>query len=457
MDNQTIVLLTLMIRNIEDVIRARQRARQISTLLKFDLQNQTKIATAVSEIARNTYGYAKKSKMEFFLSNSTDHDTSLGIRISDEIPDISQFQQFNEKNPSINEGARRLADRLDIISQPGKGTVIWMEMDIPKNALPINQQMLAVITLELAKYQTGNISEEVQQQNYELLHALDLLSKAREELEIKVQNRTQQLTAAYQALQQETLERKQAEERLQKQQLELAKSARLSSMGEIGSALAHELNQPLAAITMFTQGCIRRLEDNTYPIAEIISSMKTVAQQAERAGDIIHRMKNFVGQGKLSHEAIFINQLVEGVIELMNYETRETEVTFKLNLSPNVLPVVADKIQLEQVLVNLIRNAIEAIRIADINKPLLIINTVLADDHHIAVDVIDNGPGFASEISQKILDPYFTTKAEGMGMGLSISRTIIEAYGGRLIARPHAEGGAWFQFTLPIAREINDE
>lgn len=461
MNNRKLTLLTLTVHAMDDVIKARQRARQISALLKFDTQDQTKIATAVSEIARNAYKYAGTGKVEFCLRQSTGN--SLGIRISDKGPGIKPTANASLENMTANnnqggiDGARRVMDKFDITSERGKGTTVWMEMDIPKHALPITQQTLAVITSELARHRTESVSEEVQQQNYELLHALDLLAKARDELEVTVQSRTAQLTEAYQALQQEISERKQAEERLQKQQLELARNSRLTSMGEMGSALAHELNQPLTAITTFTQGCIRRLEASTYPVKEILTSMKIVAEQAERAGSIIHRMKDFVAQGKLSNETLIINQVIENVIELMNYETREIAVIYKLNLASNLLPVTADKIQIEQVLVNLIRNAIEAMQMAQTIAPMVKINTRAIDKTHIEIQVIDNGPGFSREIASKVLEPYFTTKPQGMGMGLSISRTIIEAYGGHMLAKPQPKGGAWFEFTLPIAKGADND
>jgi C4-dicarboxylate-specific signal transduction histidine kinase len=451
-----LTLLTLTIRSMEDVVKARQRARQISALLHFDTQGQTRLATSVSEIVRNAYSYAKQGKVEFCLVQQPTH-ASLGVRVSDKGPGINALANILANPKGGIYGARRIMDRFEITAEPSKGCIVWMEMDIPKQAQPVTQQTIATIVHELAKHRPESASEEVQQQNSELLHALELLTKMRDELELRVQERTAQLSVMNQELQQEIAERKQAEEWLRKHQQELAHVSRLSSMGEMGSALAHELNQPLTAIATFTQGCIRRLESKAYQQDDILKTMRIVAEQAERAGAIIHRMKDFVRKGKISDAIIDLNQVIEDTVILMTYETIEKPVNLQLDLSQDSLLVAADKIQIEQVLINLMRNAIEAMRDGYTIEPKITIKTRLLSQAQIEVNVIDNGPGFSADIIAKLLEPYFTTKPQGMGMGLSISRTIIETYGGRVLAQLNPLGGAWFQFILPSVKGIKHD
>lgn len=345
-----LTLLTLSIRSMEDVVKARQRARQIGALLHFDLQDQTRLATSVSEIVRNAYSYASQGKVEFYLTQLSTH-ASLGVCISDKGPGIAALATVLAKSRGGIYGARRIMDRFDIQSEANKGCQVWMEMDIPKGVPLITQQTIANLVHELAKHRPESASEEVQQQNSELLQALELLTKARDELELRVQERTAQLSVMNQELQKEIAERKQAEEWLRKHQQELVHVSRLSSMGEMGSALAHELNQPLTAITTFTQGCIRRLESQAYQAEDLLKTMKIVAEQAERAGAIIHRMKDFVRKGKVSNDIIDLSEIIKDALNLMSYETTEKRVNLQLDLSHEVLLVAADKLQLEQVLV----------------------------------------------------------------------------------------------------------
>lgn len=244
--------------------------------------------------------------------------------------------------------------------------------------------------------------------------------------------------------------RKQTEQLGRQHQIELAHAARMNSMGEMASTLAHELNQPLAAIANYTKGCVRRLESGNFQLEQVLHAMRQAALQSERAGEIIHRMKNFVRKGKLYYEAADINKIIREMVTLINYELREFPVNIKLELSEQIPNLPVDKVQIEQVILNLLRNAIEAMQDAKTVKPTLIIRTLMPSSDIMHVDVVDNGPGFSAEIGQQLLTPYFTTKPKGMGMGLAICRTIIEAHGGHLSARLNPEGGAWFQFTLPI-------
>lgn len=237
-----------------------------------------------------------------------------------------------------------------------------------------------------------------------------------------------------------------------KHHLELAELKRINSMGEMASTMAHELNQPLTSITTYTQGCIRKLQADGYPDSEVINSLKLVAYQAKRAGEIIHHMKNFIRKGELLMEVLSVNEIITNLIPLLNYERKSTVTKIIFELDEHLPLAYFDKIQIEQVLINLTRNAIEALHDSKIAEPTIIIKTELKDEQ-IIVSIIDNGPGLGENDASQLFNPYVSTKGmknrSNMGMGLAISRTVIEAHGGQLSASSHPPSGACFQFTLP--------
>lgn len=248
-------------------------------------------------------------------------------------------------------------------------------------------------------------------------------------------------------------ERKRTEEWARQHQQELTHVSRINFMGEMASALAHELNQPLAAIVNYTSGCVRRLETSFSEQTQMLHAMRQVIMQAERAGEIIHRMKDFVRKGKLYYEVVNINDVIHEIITLTNYEITQMATALKLNLANDLLPVRIDRIQIQQVVLNLLRNAIDAMQENKIVNPEIILRSEKLTADTIEISVLDNGPGIASDLENKLFEPYFTTKPHGMGMGLAICRTIIEAHGGHLAVRPNpVGGGTWFYFTLPVVK-----
>lgn len=247
-------------------------------------------------------------------------------------------------------------------------------------------------------------------------------------------------------------ERKKAEQLAHKHQAESAYIARVNSMGEMASALAHELNQPLTAINSYVSGCIHRLEKNTYEKDQIIDVLKKTMQNAELAGQIIHRMKNFIRNGELHYENISINYLVKEVALLFQCEIQDAVFTITFELAENLPEIVADKIQIEQVLLNLFRNGFEAMIEAGSQVSFVVRTEYLATTHTIAVSVEDSGPGISMDNAAHLFTPYFTTKVFGMGMGLAICRTIIEAHGGQISTKITSGVGSCFQFTLPVTR-----
>jgi two-component system sensor kinase FixL len=238
--------------------------------------------------------------------------------------------------------------------------------------------------------------------------------------------------------------------RLQELQSELVHVSRLSAMGEMASALAHELNQPLAAISNYMKGSRRLLADSADPnAAKIENAMDRAAEQALRAGQIIRRLRDFVSRGESEKRIESLSKLIEEAGALGLAGAREQNIQLRFNLNPEFDLVLVDRVQIQQVLVNLFRNALEAMAQSP-RRELIATNAAGADDM-IEVAVSDTGPGFREDVKPNLFQTFFTTKETGMGVGLSISRSIIEAHGGRMWAEDNPEGGATFRFTLPAA------
>ncbi|MGY4327218.1 two-component system sensor kinase FixL [Bradyrhizobium sp. LB7.2] len=247
-------------------------------------------------------------------------------------------------------------------------------------------------------------------------------------------------------------EHQQTQARLQELQSELVHVSRLTAMGEMASALAHELNQPLAAISNYMKGSRRLLAGCTDPnTPKIESAMDRAAEQALRAGQIIRRLREFVSRGESEKRVESLSKLIEEAGALGLAGAREQNVQLRFNLDPDADLVLADRVQTQQVLVNLFRNALEAMAQSP-RRELVVANSRIADDV-IEVEVSDTGSGFQGDVISNLFQTFFTTKETGMGVGLSISRSIIEAHGGRMWAESNASGGATFRFTLPAADE----
>jgi two-component system sensor histidine kinase DctS len=247
-------------------------------------------------------------------------------------------------------------------------------------------------------------------------------------------------------------DRKKAEELNRQQQEKLETSARLATMGEIASMLAHELNQPLAAISSYTAGALNVLEraDQGVPIEPTLlrRALEQARQQAQRAGQIIKSVHEFVKKSEPQREMVALSGVVGGVRALIELQARKSYVTLEIALPPGLPPVLADRVMLEQVLLNLTRNGIEAMAGIAPEQRILHINAA-ADARQVSVSVTDHGHGIAPDVAARLFSPFFSTKAEGMGMGLSICRTAIEFHGGTLTHAPNEGGGTVFTFSLP--------
>ena len=241
-------------------------------------------------------------------------------------------------------------------------------------------------------------------------------------------------------------ERQQTEARLQELQSELVRISRLTALGEMASALAHELNQPLTAIANYLRGSVRLLAQETLPRERLTEALGKASDQTLRAGDIIRRLRDFVARGETERRVESLPKLIEEAGALALVGAKEHGVRVAFDLDPTVNLVLADKVQIQQVILNLIRNAIDAME--DTPRRELRVVTRAAGPETAQITVIDSGPGLSPEVADQLFQPFITTKRHGMGVGLSISRTIVEAHGGRIWAETAPEGGARFHFTL---------
>lgn len=571
------LLLTIPFNNLEDIIIARQRARQIMIQLAYKGNEQTRMTTALSEIARNACQYAEGGVIRFSINPNLSYFT---IYVTDQgkgIPNLSMI--LGEKFISKTglglgiPGARRLVDNFNI-SCSMQGTQVALSLELPLN-VEITPKILSEIAEALVRHRPKEVSEELHQQNQELINAFDLLKKARDELEQRVMERTEELTCTNQVLQHEIDRRKETEQSLKevsdrllltlesasvgtwhwsfetetltwdkhtcllfgikesffsgtledflmflvpedrtrtreetykmieqqsnqaiefrvlltnknirymmsrgrvnydtfKKRLsmtgiywditdqvqikektrihreQMIEAARTSALGEMASSLAHEINQPLAAINVYTQGCIKRIESESFDVSEIHKILSIVVKQAQRAGQVIHRIRNFAKKGELLSETLELNALIQESIQIMQYEIEKfgVEIVYHPIVS---MEVYVDKIQIQQVMLNLIRNAMECMQEIGTVNPQVIIQVLENQNDSVAVSVSDKGSGIPLEIIPKLFDPYFSTKVGGMGLGLAICRSIIEAHGSQLVAFNRPDGGSCFQFNL---------
>lgn len=253
-------------------------------------------------------------------------------------------------------------------------------------------------------------------------------------------------------------ERQKTEARLQELQAELVHISRLTAMGEMASTLAHELNQPLAAITNYLKGSRRLLEANDpASMAMVRDAIDKAGDQALRAGQIIRRLRDFVSRGESEKKVENLPKLIEEASALALVGAKEQGIRVRIDLDRKLDLVLVDKVQIQQVLLNLIRNAIDAM-VGGRNRNLSIW-TQAVEGRMVRVSVADTGSGIPPEMSVRLFQPFITTKSDGMGVGLSISKTIVETHGGRIWVEPNPGGGTIFHFTLRLvsAEDMQDD
>jgi two-component system sensor kinase FixL len=242
-------------------------------------------------------------------------------------------------------------------------------------------------------------------------------------------------------------ERHLAQRRMAQLQSELVHVARLSAMGEMASTLAHELNQPLTAVTNYVQSARHMLgAPERFTAQRIAEIMDKAVEQTIRAGQIIRRLREFIRKGETDRAIADLNQIVREAAALSLVGAREQGIEVRMDLATDLPPVLIDQVQIQQVLLNLVRNGVEALQ--QVQDRRLTISTRSSGEGAV-VRVADSGPGLSPEVAAHLFQPFVTTKANGTGIGLSISRSIVEAHGGQLTAEPAREGGVAFQFTLP--------
>jgi two-component system sensor kinase FixL len=253
-------------------------------------------------------------------------------------------------------------------------------------------------------------------------------------------------------------ERQKTESRLQELQSELVHISRLTAMGEMASTLAHELNQPLSAISNYLKGSRRLIETQTDERSTTMrDALDKAAEQAIRAGQIIRRLRDFVARGESERRVENIAKLVEEASALALVGAKDQAIRVQFRFDPLVELTLADKIQIQQVLLNLMRNAVEAMQ--DSAKRELLLAAAPAGNDMVRITVADTGSGISPDVASQLFQPFITTKQQGMGVGLSICRTIVESHGGQIWAEPNPGGGTVFHFTLKGVRreEVGNE
>jgi two-component system sensor kinase FixL len=232
---------------------------------------------------------------------------------------------------------------------------------------------------------------------------------------------------------------------------EHAHAARLAALGEMVSGITHEINQPLAAIVSYAEACLRLLQQDEPDLELVSSTLSRISSQGQRAGDIVNELKEFVRKREPRITRQKLNDLILGVLSMVDHDLRRFDVRLGLNLESPSPVVEVSKIQAEQVILNLVNNAMDAMRDNDIRN--LSIRTSSSTEDGAVLTMSDNGCGFQPEIAEQMFDAFYTTKEKGTGLGLSISRSIVEAHGGNLVARNDPGGGAIFCLTLPAVKQ----
>ena len=306
--------------------------------------------------------------------------------------------------------------------------VDWFRIDDPRSGRPMD---IATVSRDLTAQKRSEA---------ELLNLADML-------EHRVAERTAELAKANQRLVDEIAKRERSDARLQILQSEFFHAARLNAGGQMAAALAHELNQPLTAAVNSVNAARRLIADDRHQAnGKINEAMREAVEQALRAGQIIRRLRDSLTRGEAEKGSENVVPMIEDAAELALAGTRTLGVKLHYRFDPHASRVLVDRTQIQQVLINLMRNAVEAMAASDRRE--LEVKTRLLDDETIEIAVADSGPGLSPEVAGRLFEPFISTKRDGMGLGLSICRSIVEAHGGRLWANPGPDGGTIFCFTL---------
>ncbi len=276
------------------------------------------------------------------------------------------------------------------------------------------------------------------------------LRQARDQLEVRVAERTAELKNANEALRNQMLEQRRTEEALQTARAELARIARITIVGELAASIAHEVNQPLAAVVANADACVAWLAHQNPNLLEARAAADRAIQGATRASEVIARIRSLIDKGSPQRMPVRLNQVIEETVALIHSQASRNHVSIESLLDPQLPTVCGDKIQLQQVILNLMMNGIEAMTTVNTRPLKLEIRSEVVDESHVRILVRDAGIGVEQQMLPQLFEPFFTTRAQGIGMGLPICRSIVEAHCGRLWAESVIGEGSTFCFTLPI-------
>ncbi|MFT6915574.1 MAG: two-component system sensor kinase FixL [Motiliproteus sp.] len=334
----------------------------------------------------------------------------------------------------------------------------------------LNESAIRTLNINKARFPTLQLDELLTKHNYSLFQRtiLPLVLKTgdwRGELALEPESIGQRIAIVQQVIAhrdeegelsyfsiigRDISEQRKAEAEAMQYQLEMAHISRLMSLGEMASGLAHEINQPLGAILNYSQGTLRRIEEGSISeLCGVTQALQLISRQAHRAADIIRRLRGFVKKTEYQRMNFSINAVCEEIAQFMVQEARNAGIQFLFRLDASEPSLLADKVQIEQVVLNLIRNSIEAYSGNDLNSKKLITLTTQQSAQELQVRISDNASGITQSQMNNLFEPFFTSKETGLGMGLSISRTIIEAHGGRLRAESDGRSGSTFTISLP--------
>ena len=275
------------------------------------------------------------------------------------------------------------------------------------------------------------------------------LRRSRDELEIRVEDRTGELKNANHALLHQMAEQRRTEEALQIARTELARVVRITTIGELAASIAHEVNQPLAAVVANADACVAWLARENPDLTEARAAAERTTLGATRASEVIGRIRSLINKTAPERAQVQMNEIIREVVALADGQASRNNVSVVTELTADLPPVLGDRIQLQQVILNLMLNGIEAMAGISDRMRRLRIRSQIQEAGQVLVSIEDSGLGVKAEIMTRLFEPFFTTRSQGIGMGLPISRSIVEAHGGRLWAESTVNQGSVFQFTLP--------